>query len=101
MSFLLKKDDPNEVGHKNKDSGSTLAKESQENLQMLINYVRVDSEKEEVQTDSHLDKLVNGMIRKNDISKVSFFLYGSSNCEGVSRHVFFFERTVKIIFSLC
>lgn len=77
MSFLLKKDDPNEVGHKNKDSGSTLAKESQENLQMLINYVRVDSEKEIVHTNKHLEKLVNGLIHGNDSSKVSFFLYGS------------------------
>lgn len=78
MSFLLKKDDPNnEVGHKNKDSGSTLAKESQENLQMLINYVRVDSEKDIVHSNIHLEKLVNGIIHGNDNAKVSFFLYGS------------------------
>lgn len=68
MSFLLKKDDPNEVGQKSKDSGR-----AQENLQMLINYVRVDSEKTDVHSNTHLDKLVNGRMQANEIAKVSFF----------------------------
>lgn len=90
MSFLLKKDDPNnEVGQKNKDSGSTLAKESQENLQMLINYVRVDSEKEIVHSNTHLDKLVNGM-HANDNAKVSFFFYMVDKIVKESHDMFFF-----------